>query len=99
MLYVILGKEAPDSLEQRKATRPLHLEYLKRLQAEGRLVLAGPRPKVDALEPGAAGFHGSLIVAEFENLEAAREWADNDPYMKAGVFKGADVYPFVKVLP
>lgn len=99
MLYAILGREAADGLSKRPLARPQHLEYLKQLQRQGRLVLAGPRPKVDAADPGGAGFHGSLIVAEFESLEAACVWAENDPYMKAGVFEGVDVYPFVKVFP
>lgn len=99
MLYVVMGRDAPGSLDLRTKTRPDHVAYLKVLVAQGRMVLAGPRPKVDALDPGAAGFHGSLIVAEFENLEAAQQWAANDPYMKAGVFEHVDVYPFVKALP
>ena len=99
MLYAILGHDAPDSLELRMKTRPAHVEYLKQLIGEGRLLLAGPRPRADALDPGAAGFHGSLIVAEFASLQAAREWADRDPYWLAGVFERVDVWPFVKALP
>jgi uncharacterized protein YciI len=99
MRYVIFGKDAPDSLARRAAARPRHLEYLRELQREGRLLLAGPRPKIDATEPGAAGFHGSLIVAEFADLQAARDWADHDPYREAGVFEQVEVFPFVKVLP
>lgn len=99
MLYMILGHDAPDSLPKRRETRPRHLEYIGALKREGRLVLAGPRPRVDALDAGEAGFHGSLIVAEFADLEAARAWAAQDPYALAGVFERVEVQPFVKVLP
>lgn len=99
MLYAILGHDGPDGLAKRKLARPAHLETLRTLQAEGRLVLAGPRPRVDAENPGDAGFHGSLIVAEFESLEAAQAWAKDDPYAQTGVFERVDVFPFVKVLP
>lgn len=99
MLYAILGHDGPAGLAKRKLARAAHLEALKKLQAEGRLVLAGPRPRIDADQPGEAGFHGSLIVAEFDNLEAAQTWAKDDPYAQAGVFERVDVFPFVKVLP
>ncbi len=99
MLYLILGDDAADALPRRRAARPAHLEHLKALQAEGRLILAGPRPRVDARDAGEAGFHGSLIVAEFADLEAARAWAAADPYAQAGVFAQVTVQPFVKVLP
>lgn len=99
MLYVILGHDAADSLPKRRETRPRHLAYLEALKREGRLLLAGPRPRVDALDPGNAGFHGSLIVAEFADLQAAQAWADHDPYALAGVFERVEVWPFVKVLP
>ena len=99
MLYVIFAHDAPDNLAQRKAHRPAHLARIQQLQTEGRLVLAGPRPAIDAVDPGAAGFSGSLIVAEFPDLEAARRWAEADPFMAAGVYTHIDVYPFVKTLP
>ncbi len=99
MLYCIIGTDNPDSLEQRLAARPAHLERLKALQEEGRLILAGPFPAIDAEDPGPAGFTGSLIVAEFESLEAARQWADADPYVAAGVYRQVSVQPFRKVLP
>ncbi len=99
MLYMILGEDGPDALPLRRATRPAHLEHLKALQIQGRLLLAGPRPRVDATDAGAAGFHGSLIVAEFPDLAAAQAWADTDPYALAGVFSQVRVQPFVKVLP
>ncbi|HEX8964258.1 MAG TPA: YciI family protein, partial [Rhodocyclaceae bacterium] len=88
-----------DSLQKRLEARPAHLARLERLQAEGRLVLAGPCPAIDAPDPGPAGFSGSLIVAEFESLAAARAWADADPYMAAGVYAGVAVKPFKLVLP
>ena len=99
MLYCILGNDGEGTLEKRIAARPAHLERLKALQAEGRLVLAGPCPAIDAEDPGQAGFTGSLIVAEFESLEAAQEWAAADPYVSAGVYERIFVKPFRKVLP
>lgn len=99
MLYAIIGRDAPDSLPKRRAARPSHLERLKALVAEGRLVVAGPLPSIDAADPGPAGFAGSLIVAEFASLAAARAWADADPYVTDGVFASVEVHPYVKVLP
>jgi uncharacterized protein len=99
MLYAIFGNDVPDSLEKRTAARPAHLARLKALQDEGRLLLAGPFPAVDAIDPGMAGFTGSLIVAEFASLEAAQAWADADPYIAAGVYAQVAVRPFKKVLP
>lgn len=99
MWYLILGNDRPDSLSARQAARPAHLERLHRLRDEGRLLLAGPCPAIDADDPGAAGFSGSLIVARFENLEQARAWAEADPYVAAGVYAGFEVRPFRPVLP
>ncbi len=99
MLYAIVGEDVPNSLEQRLAARPAHLERLKKLQEEGRLVLAGPFPAIDSPDPGPAGMSGSLIVAEFPSLEDAQAWADADPYMAAGVYAKTAVKPFKKVLP
>jgi uncharacterized protein YciI len=89
----------PDSLNQRLAARPAHLERLQALQQAGRLLLAGPFPAIDSNDPGAAGFSGSLIVAEFDSLTDAQAWADADPYVAAGVYAGVSVKPFKKVLP
>jgi hypothetical protein len=99
MLYMIVGEDRPGSLAERLAARPAHVERLQALQAEGRLLLAGPCPAIDSPDPGPAGFSGSLIVAEFSSLEAARGWADADPYVAAGVYAGVTVKPFRKVLP
>lgn len=99
MYYVIKGTDRPDSLEQRLAVRPAHLQRLKDLQNEGRLLLAGPIPAIDSADPGPAGFTGSLIVAEFPSLDAARRWAHDDPYVSTGVFTAVTVEPFRKVLP
>ncbi len=99
MLYAIMGTDRSDSLEGRLAVRPEHLERIKTLQNEGRLILAGPHPAIDSEEPGPAGFSGSLIVAEFEDLEAAQKWADEDPYARTGVYANVLVRPFKKVLP
>ncbi len=97
--YVILGKDAPDSLEKRLAARPAHLQRLQALSEEGRLLLAGPLPAVDAEDPGPAGYLGSVVVAEFDSLEAARAWAEEDPYLREGVFRSLEVHPFRRVLP
>ncbi|WP_043310858.1 YciI family protein [Pseudomonas sp. ML96] len=99
MLYAIIASDAPESLEKRLASRPAHLARLEQLKNEGRLVLAGPHPAIDSNDPGAAGFSGSLIVAEFESLAAAQSWADADPYRAAGVYANVLVKPFKKVLP
>jgi len=99
MLYAIVGRDVDDSLSKRQAARAAHLARLEALQAEGRLVLAGPFPAVDSNDPGAAGFTGSLIVAEFASLEEARGWAEADPYGAAGVYAGVEVKPFKQVFP
>lgn len=99
MFYAIIGEDAPGSLDKRLAARPAHLERLKSLQAEGRLLLAGPFPAIDSPDPGPAGFSGSLIVAEFDSLDAASTWAEADPYVAAGVYARVSVKPFRKVLP
>ena len=99
MWYAITGQDKPDSSALRQSARPAHLDRLKRLLDEGRLLLAGPFPAIDAEDPGPAGFSGSLIVAEFSDLAAARAWADADPYIAAGVYAQVDVKPFRKVLP
>lgn len=99
MLYAIVSIDVENSTERRKKARPAHLERLHALLDQGRLVLAGPFPAVDAEDPGAAGFSGSLIVAEFDDLAAAREWADADPYVAAGVYHQVDVRPFRQTLP
>ncbi|MBZ9540209.1 YciI family protein [Modicisalibacter tunisiensis] len=99
MLYAILSEDVKDSLEKRKAARPDHLARLEKLRDEGRLVLAGPHPAVDAEDPADAGFTGSLVVAEFDSLAEAQAWADADPYMIAGVYARVTVKPFKKVLP
>lgn len=99
MWYAIVGNDVPDSLARRLSVRPAHLERLNRLREEGRLLLAGPFPAIDADDPGTAGFSGSLIVAEFEDLAAARAWADADPYVAAGVYAKVDVRAFRQVLP
>lgn len=99
MLYMIYGTDIANSLDRRLAARPAHLERLKQLQNQGRLLLAGPLPAVDSNDPGPAGFSGSLIVAEFDSLEIARTWADADPYVATGVYARVEVKPFRKVLP
>lgn len=99
MWYAIEGHDAPDSLPRRQRARPAHLARLEALRDAGRLLLAGPFPAIDAEDPGPAGYTGSLIVAEFEHLAAARAWADADPYVEAGVYARVDVRPFRQVLP
>jgi len=99
MLYVIIARDRAESLEKRLKARPDHLARLKQLREEGRLILAGPHPAVDSPDPGPAGFTGSLVVAEFGSLDEAREWADADPYVTAGVYEQVEVKPFKKVMP
>lgn len=99
MLYAIISEDHPDSLPLRQRTRADHLARLEVLQQQGRLVLAGPHPAIDNADPGAAGFSGSLVVAEFDSLAAARLWADADPYCAAGVYARVTVKPFKRVLP
>ncbi|MBS1161928.1 MAG: YciI family protein [Proteobacteria bacterium] len=99
MLYAIIAEDRADSLESRLAARPAHLERLQALQGEARLILAGPCPAIDAPDPGPAGFSGSIIIAEFASLSAARAWAEADPYVAAGVYQQVTVKPFKKVLP
>jgi uncharacterized protein YciI len=98
MWYMIRGTDIPNSLDKRKAARPAHLARLEQLRNEGRLLLAGPLPAIDAEDPGVAGFTGSLVVAEFSSLAEARIWAAADPYITAGVYAGVDVQPFKKAL-
>jgi uncharacterized protein len=99
VLYMILTEDASDALPTRRATRPAHLRYLQPLIDAGRLFAAGPRPRIDATDPGEAGFYGSLIIAEFGSLAEAEAWASQDPYALAGVFNRVIVQPFNKVLP
>jgi uncharacterized protein YciI len=99
MWYAITGIDVENSLDKRKAARPAHLARLQKLLEEGRLLLAGPFPAIDAEDPGPAGFSGSLIIAEFEDLETAKAWADADPYRAAGVYREVTVRPFRQTLP
>lgn len=99
MLYAVISQDVENSLEKRMSVRPAHVERLKLLQSEGRLILAGPHPAIDNNEPGEAGFTGSLVVAEFECLADAQAWADADPYMSSGAYANVIVKPFKKVLP
>jgi uncharacterized protein YciI len=99
MLYAIISQDVENSLEKRKGARPDHIARLNQLRDQGRLILAGPHPKIDISDPGEAGFSGSLVVAEFEDLNEARNWADADPYVSAGVYSSVIVKPFNKVLP
>lgn len=97
MLYVIFAQDIANSLEKRLAARPAHLARLQLLRDEGRLLTAGPLPAVDSNDPGAAGFTGSTVIAEFDSLAEAKVWADNDPYVAAGVYDNVVVKPFKKV--
>ncbi|MGP3591747.1 YciI family protein [Vagococcus sp. WN89Y] len=97
MLYVIFAEDNADSLEKRTSVRPAHLARLQLLRDEGRLLTAGPMPAVDSNDPGAAGFTGSTVIAEFESLDAAKAWAEADPYVAAGVYANVIVKPFKKV--
>jgi len=99
MWYAIVAEDVPNSLEMRMNSRPAHLARLTELQAQGRLLLAGPFPAIDNADPGSAGFSGSLIIAEFPDLESATLWANADPFVSAGVYSNVVVKPFRKTLP
>lgn len=99
MLYAIISRDIENSLDKRLSVRPAHVERLQLLKEQGRLILAGPHPAIDNVEPGPSGFTGSLIVAEFASLQEAQKWADDDPYIEVGVYDSVTVKPFKKVLP
>ncbi len=99
MLYLVYSEDVENSLALRLSVRENHLARLKDLQAQGRLIVAGPCPAIDSENPGDAGFTGSLIIAEFDSLTDAQNWADQDPYIAAGVYKKVTVKPYKKVLP
>lgn len=99
MYYAIISEDIPNSLEKRLSVRPAHLERLKDLATQGRLLVAGPHPAIDSEDPGEAGFSGSLVIAEFDSLANAQAWADADPYVAAGVYQKVAVKPYKKVLP
>ena len=99
MYYAIIADDKPGTQEQRMAARTDHLARLTALRDEGRLLVAGPHPAIDSEDPGPAGFTGSLVIAEFNSLDSAREWAENDPYISAGVYEKVTVKPYKKVLP
>lgn len=99
MFYAIVSEDVENSLEKRMGARPDHLARLEELKLQGRLLVAGPFPAIDSEAPGDAGFTGSLVIAEFESLQAAQAWADADPYISAGVYKEVMVKPYKKVLP
>lgn len=99
MWYVIIGRDGVGVLDRRRSARPRHLARLQELRDSGRLLLAGPLPAIDSEDPGPAGFTGSLIVAEFDDLAAATVWAEDDPYRASGVYRTVEVYPFRRTLP
>lgn len=99
MYYSIVGEDNDNSLDKRLAARPAHLERLQQLLDQGRLLVAGPNPAIDNEDPGPNGFTGSVIIAEFDSMEAAQAWADADPYLAAGVYRSVQVKPFKKVMP
>jgi uncharacterized protein len=99
MWYAIIAEDMANSLEKRINARPDHLARLSDLQNQGRLLLAGPFPSIDSTDPGPAGFSGSLIVAEFSDLASAKNWAETDPFVSAGVYASVVVKPFRKTLP
>ena len=99
MLYVIYSEDVENSLAKRLSVRDKHLARLQEMQDQGRLIVAGPCPAIDSNDPGTAGFTGSLLVLEFDNLEQAQAWADADPYIDAGVYKKVTVKPYKMVFP
>lgn len=99
MYYAIVSEDIENSTPRRREARTDHLARLEALKSEGRLMLAGPCPAIDSDDPGPAGFSGSVVIAEFDSLDTAKQWADADPYVAAGVYKAVSVKPFKKVLP
>ena len=99
MLYAIISEDVPDSLPLRKIARPDHIKRLEELLAQCRIIVGGPFPAIDSSDPSDAGFTGSLLVAEFDSLEEAQAWAQEDPYVKAGVYERSIVKPFKQVVP
>jgi hypothetical protein len=99
MLYAIMSEDVPDSSRLRAKARPKHIDRLEIMRSQGRLILAGPHPAIDSADPGKAGFTGSLVVAEFDSLEDAEQWANQDPYLESGVYQKVVVKPFKRVLP
>ena len=99
MYYAIISEDVENSLQKRLRARPDHVARLEQLKAEGRLLIAGPHPAIDSEDPGEAGFTGSLVVAEFDSLEQAQDWANNDPYIEGGVYANVVVKPYRLVLP
>ena len=97
MYYVIFTQDKPNTLAKRFSVRPQHLARLQQLQDEGRLLTAGPNPAIDDENPGEAGFTGSTVIAQFDSLEQAQMWANQDPYIEAGVYGEVIVKPFKKV--
>lgn len=99
MFYVLIGEDAPGTLDARMTARPAHLARLEALRDDGRLLIAGPMPAIDTPDPGPAGFFGSLVIAEFDSLTDAEHWLADDPYVRQGVFARTTVKPYKKVLP
>jgi uncharacterized protein len=99
MWYVIVAEENPETLDKRLLARAEHLDRLNQLQEQGKLLLAGPFPAIDSIDPGPAGYTGSLIIADFEDLQTATEWANADPFVNKGVYTNVTVKPFRKTLP
>lgn len=99
MYFAVIATDVADSLPLRTPVREQHLARLHDLQAAGRLLIAGPHPATDEPNPTEPAFTGSLVVAEFDSLQAAQAWADADPYVTAGVYAEVVVKPYLKVLP
>jgi uncharacterized protein YciI len=99
MLYAIMARDVPNSIARRPTVRPRHMQYLQGLIDQGKVIFAGPHPAIDSPDPGPAGYSGSLIIAEFDSLEAARAWSARDPYTVEGVFGEVEIKPVVQVFP
>lgn len=97
--YVVFAHDVEGSAAARAAARPAHLARLEALAEAGRLKVAGPMPRVDGVAPSEGGVTGSVVVAAFDDIAAAKMWAEADPYQAAGVYASVDVRPFLPVLP
>ncbi len=89
MKFVILGWDGPEGQRLRPQHRPAHLERLQDLEAQGRLICAGPFGDQT----------GSLVMIEADSLQDAEAFAQEDPYLKEGIFERVEVHPFTHVLP
>ncbi len=103
-LFAIIGYDVANSSAQRTLTRAEHVARLQILDSEQRLLIAGPTPiehaDADTTDNNAiTEMSGSIVIAEFDSLQAAQAWAADEPYLRDGVYSHVDIKPFIHVLP